>query len=177
MDEVKLCDPCFKKEPAIARQAYWFPSGIPMCDDCYSHVCGVCQRNWAQIKRMGSKLVWVETCEDCEAARKREQQRRETYNQHLSSKEWWEAKKELRRQSVSEHGRAVCSKCGVTEFDNKQTYGEGLHGHHTTYERFGQEKTEDLELLCSRCHAWEHGNSAPKPLRNYERESIRKLLH
>jgi hypothetical protein len=175
--EIKLCEPCFQKEPAVAARAYWFPSGVPMCDACYEHVCKVCQKNWAQVRQVGDHLLNMEICETCEAAQKKEQARREAYNQHLASKQWWKTKKALRRESIREHGRAVCSRCGMTEHDNKQTYGEGLHGHHTTYERFGQEIPEDLQLLCSRCHAWEHGNPTPRPLRDFRMESIRKALH
>jgi hypothetical protein len=176
--EVKLCEPCFQQEPALAAVAYHFPSGVPMCDGHYALVCKVCLRDWARLKQLGNgHCLNLEICEACEAAQKREQARRDAYNQHLGSKQWWKIKKALRRESRREHGSVVCSRCGMTELDNKQLYGEGLHGHHATYERFGQEKTEDVELLCSRCHAWEHHLPSPKPLRNYDLDRLKKAMH
>jgi hypothetical protein len=32
-----------------------------------------------------------------------------------------------------------------------------LHVHHLTYERLGKELPDDLQVLCSDCHRYEHG--------------------
>jgi len=42
-----------------------------------------------------------------------------------------------------------CSRCGSSS---------NLHAHHLTYERITEELQEDLECLCSICHAKEHDN-------------------
>jgi hypothetical protein len=159
--EVKLCDPCWKEHEGLGVQALWSVSGIPMCDDHYGRVCHRCHRQWATKLRDG-EFTYV--CDGCDAVLERQEARRREYNQHLESKEWRKTKKSLRRESVIENGKAICSRCGLSEYENKQEYGEGLHGHHRTYERFGSERVDDLELLCSRCHAWEHRQPAPKPI-------------
>lgn len=41
-----------------------------------------------------------------------------------------------------------CAKCGSTV---------QLQVHHQTYERYGEEVYEDLEVLCRKCHEKEHG--------------------
>jgi hypothetical protein len=153
-NEVKLCEVCWKEQDGLAVRAFWFPAGVPMCEEHYLLVCRRCQRQWYT----GYDIL----CDGCRVLQKTEDERRKAYNEHLNSKQWWQIKKNLRRESPRENGRAICSRCGMSEYDNKQTYGEGLHGHHKTYERFGQEKTEDAELLCTKCHAWEHGNPLPK---------------
>jgi hypothetical protein len=160
--EIKLCEVCW--EDSTATQAYWYLNTIPVCDTHLACVCGRCQRRWAT--KLADDGGWVfSSCEECDKELERLAARRKAYDGHLNSKQWWEIKKELRKESFKEHGRVVCSRCGKSEYDNKQTYGESLHGHHRTYERFGQEKTEDAELLCSQCHASEHGNPPPVPIR------------
>jgi hypothetical protein len=155
--EVKLCEVCWEEGNGLAVRAFWFPAGIPMCEEHYALVCRKCKRQWY--------TEFDTLCDGCRVLQKAEDVRRKAYDEHLNSKEWWKTKKALRRESFKEHGRVVCSRCGKSEYDNKQTYGEGLHGHHRTYERFGQEKPEDAELLCSECHASEHGNPQPIPIR------------
>jgi hypothetical protein len=167
--EVKLCEPCWKEQDGLAVRAYWFPAGVPMCDDHYARVCGRCQRQWF--------TRYDGLCDECRVLQRREDERRAAYDQHLGSKQWRKTKKALRRESRREHGSVVCSRCGMRELDNKQLYGEGLHGHHATYERFGQEKREDVELICTKCHAWEHGKPAPQPLKNYDMERLKKFIH
>jgi len=172
--EVKLCVVCW--EDSIATQAFHYPRTIPVCDKHCACVCGRCERRWAtRLGRDGRAVFSV--CDECNETLERLEARREAYKTHLSSDEWRKARKTLKTESRREHGRVVCSRCGMTEHDNKVTYGEGLHGHHKTYERFGQEKPEDVELLCSRCHAWVHGNPAPKPIRDFYAENLRKAMH
>lgn len=37
-----------------------------------------------------------------------------------------------------------------------------IHVHHRTYERIGQERIADLEVLCAGCHAKHHGHPQPQ---------------
>src|ERR1700682_92564 len=144
--EVKLCEVGWQRD-GIAAQANWFLATIPVCDDHSGAVCGRCERRWATKVAKEEERIF-NSCDECYMAIERQDAKRQTYNQHLSSKQWWKTKRTLRRESRHEHGTVLCSRCGMSELDNKQTYGEGLHGHHKTYERFGQEKSDDVELLC-----------------------------
>lgn len=63
---------------------------------------------------------------------------RKRYKRHIGSKRWRTTKQRL----LLERG-ACCQRCGR---------GPPLALHHKTYERFGREWDEDLELVCERCH-------------------------
>src|SRR5579863_10182788 len=165
---IKLCEVC--RQEGFRTQAEHFLSTIPVCIRHYQCVCPKCGRRWATEitgEKSDDGMAVFLACKQCNDAIKREEARRTAYNGHLSSEQWLKTKKALREQSRRENGREVCSRCRKTERDNKYEYGEGLHGHHTTYRRFGHEKTEDLELLCSRCHAWEHHLPLPKILKRW----------
>jgi len=69
-----------------------------------------------------------------------------TYRDYLRSEAW----QEKRRQKFEQVGRR-CERCSNTT---------GIQVHHTTYERLGNELLSDLEVLCDRCHATEHGKAA-----------------
>jgi hypothetical protein len=56
----------------------------------------------------------------------------------------WRATRKLKLQQVGFR----CQGCGSDE---------RLQAHHLTYERFGHERMEDLQVLCHICHAAEHG--------------------
>ena len=43
----------------------------------------------------------------------------------------------------------MCERCGVD--------GEELELHHVTYQNLGDERDDDLELLCAGCHGRAHG--------------------
>jgi len=63
----------------------------------------------------------------------------------------------MRRVVFLAQGRR-CAQCGETK-------GE-LHVHHLTYERFGNESLQDLQVLCKTCHLGHHemrGLEQPKP--------------
>lgn len=60
------------------------------------------------------------------------------YLKYLESPEW-----RVRRADALLRGGSVCCRCGT----NKR-----LEVHHKTYERLGNEKDEDLEVLCHECH-------------------------
>jgi hypothetical protein len=149
----ELCKICWD-HGTVARRAYVTFAGIPMCDDHATLVCVRCERQWY--------TRYDQLCDGCRTLVEAEQQRKKQYDEHLNSNQWRQTKKTARRLNFVENGRVACSNCGLTELENKQTYGEGFHGHHKTYERFGHELPEDVQLLCSKCHAWLSGRPAPK---------------
>ena len=61
---------------------------------------------------------------------------------YRASKRW----KDLRTSICSLRG-FKCETCGA---------GGNLHVHHKTYENFGNESIDDLELLCAGCHRRRH---------------------
>jgi len=63
------------------------------------------------------------------------------YEEHLASPAWQEL-----RQQVIERQDGRC-RCGAF----------GTDVHHLTYQRLGDERLDDLELLCRPCHQEEHG--------------------
>lgn len=65
----------------------------------------------------------------------------EEYRAYLRSADW----AELRAAIIAERGRA-CESCG------RGGKGVTLQLHHLNYDRLGEERDEDLELLCIECH-------------------------
>ncbi len=74
--------------------------------------------------------------------KKRQTSRQRKYNGHLRSTYWLA----MRRALFAERGKS-CEWCHATA---------KLHVHHVTYERFGQERPEDLVILCRDCHMRVH---------------------
>jgi len=70
---------------------------------------------------------------------------REKYNLVISSPRW----KKLRVKLIEKAG-GKCPRCGwkKEKWDKSRT----LELHHKTYERLGNERNEDLEIVCSHCH-------------------------
>ena len=66
-----------------------------------------------------------------------------SYREYLLSKEWKAIAMECKRLAGNK-----CNRCDSTE---------NLHAHHKTYDNIYNEKQEDLECLCTRCHNKEHG--------------------
>lgn len=62
----------------------------------------------------------------------------EGYASYMRSPEW----KERRQAAFNKWGRS-CNLCGAKK---------DLEVHHRTYERFGRESVEDLQVLCWTCH-------------------------
>jgi 5-methylcytosine-specific restriction endonuclease McrA len=71
--------------------------------------------------------------------------KRKQYRRYLES-EAWGAKRRLALQAAG-YSCASCQHHAV----------RGLHVHHLTYERFGNERLEDLQVLCEPCHVKLHG--------------------
>ncbi len=63
------------------------------------------------------------------------------YSKYLHTKEWVSKRNKIREE------RKCCELCGSTD---------KLQVHHLTYENLGNEKDEDLMLLCENCHNLEH---------------------
>ena len=68
------------------------------------------------------------------------------YKKYLESTEW----AELRIDLFLERGFS-CEKC-----NKKFKSQKGLEMHHKTYENIFNEEPEDLIILCSSCHRYEH---------------------
>lgn len=66
-------------------------------------------------------------------------ERRLRYELYLKSEKW----KRIRIRKFKQVGRK-CEKCGSKK---------GLQCHHLNYERLGKEKLNDLQILCTDCHA------------------------
>jgi len=64
------------------------------------------------------------------------------YDAYLKSAQWQAVKRRYRRERPW-----LCNLCGAED---------GLHLHHTTYERVGQEHVDDLMPLCEPCHSQVH---------------------
>lgn len=69
------------------------------------------------------------------------------YEWYLNSEQW----KHIRKV-VSERDRSTCQNCKRRWLDGETTFDV----HHLTYERRGQERPEDLQLLCRKCHDATH---------------------
>lgn len=67
-----------------------------------------------------------------------------SYEDYLQSKHW----KRFRLKALKHHGK-ICMLCGVTEVNF-------FHVHHLTYENLGNEKLEDVVVLCPECHSIVH---------------------
>lgn len=72
--------------------------------------------------------------------------RTRTYQRHIRS-----AAFRRLRERVLARDSYTCARC-----QNPDAH----QVHHRTYERFGDERLEDLETLCDDCHAAEHGMTA-----------------
>lgn len=83
---------------------------------------------------------------------------RAEYKVYLASAEWRD-----KRKQVWDRAKGTCEECG----------GRGRDVHHQTYARIGDERLEDLILLCRECHEAKH----PKKVPTFEQleEMIRNL--
>lgn len=100
-----------------------------ICDECYE-------------KR---RAAWGRACEAERLARERRLRELATmpYHEYLQTPEWKE-RKERHLKRVG-YRCQICNASGVT-----------LHVHHRTYERRGNERYEDLIVLCESCHRLFH---------------------
>jgi hypothetical protein len=71
------------------------------------------------------------------------------YQKYLASREW-----AILKRLVRERSDGKCERCLVGGHDAT---------HHLTYERIGREDPEDLQAVCSLCHAFLSGKSEQDP--------------
>jgi len=69
------------------------------------------------------------------------------YAKYLQSPQW-----QARRKLAIEEAGSQCERCNLPRWLAELTYDQDLHVHHLTYANKGRERTEDLEVLCRRCH-------------------------
>lgn len=86
------------------------------------------------------------------------------YHNYLRSKEWIQKK-----IGIIEIRGQRCEKCG----EKKEL--KRLHLHHLNYKRIFNERSEDLKLLCNRCHMIEHEKKIQKPKRKKFSKKDRKI--
>jgi 5-methylcytosine-specific restriction endonuclease McrA len=65
-------------------------------------------------------------------------ERSKAYRDYMSSMQWWAKKGE-----AIERAGHKCERCGATE---------SLEVHHLTYDQLGDERPEDLLVVCPDCH-------------------------
>ena len=65
------------------------------------------------------------------------------YGEYLQTSHW-----QAKRREALEHAKKRCQYCGARAVE--------LHVHHKTYERRGDERMDDLIVLCKDCHAKVH---------------------
>ena len=94
-----------------------------------------------EIKFLGDQIA----LEYKQARLFRVEEKQKGYSNHMHSERWKDIKRTLR----SKFGNR-CQTCN----DSGERFI--LHAHHRTYERFGQERLEDLTLLCDCCHKKVH---------------------
>lgn len=88
-----------------------------------------------------------------------EKTKEQKYREYINSSKW-KKKCEEKKKSVGDK----CEKCGRDKYMRKLTV------HHLTYEHFGNEPLEDLEVLCNICHKpadWKREEEVAE--RNYEK--------
>lgn len=86
------------------------------------------------------------------------------YRQYIASSEWQEKRKEILRGNGLEG--SWCNRCLVPRWLAVIAYDQDLHIHHRSYANIGNERPEDLEILCRRCHDIEtFGRSDFRPIK------------
>lgn len=72
-----------------------------------------------------------------------------SYAEYLASPEW-----KMRRAAALERSAHRCQLCAYS--------GRNLDVHHNTYQRIGDERPEDLVVLCKLCHRRHHMKQRPE---------------
>lgn len=73
------------------------------------------------------------------------------YEEYLKSPHW------LRFSQGIKKLRRKCEDCGIDALEARHRHKQDLNVHHLTYERVGNEKPEDVVVLCFYCHLKRHG--------------------
>lgn len=70
------------------------------------------------------------------------------YTEYLDSQDW-----KIRRHRLLKEAGRQCERCGHDGLPGMRHLDyRSLEVHHLTYERLGDERDEDLEVLCRECH-------------------------
>jgi 5-methylcytosine-specific restriction endonuclease McrA len=90
------------------------------------------ERRWrrAQLHKLGLKNEEYET-------------------KYLFSPHWRKLRERVLKAQQERLGRNICEHCPT---DANEGVAADLHVHHLTYERLGEERTEDIQILCRACH-------------------------
>lgn len=88
--------------------------------------------------------------------------RKKKYDAYLTSDEWAQTRTDI----ILIRGDN-CERCGK--------HGH-VHVHHLTYENIGCEESEDLIILCARCHMKEHGLIKVKKKKPKKKKITKKRL-
>jgi 5-methylcytosine-specific restriction endonuclease McrA len=80
------------------------------------------------------------------------------YENYLETQHWQALRKQKLEKQRGDLGHNCCEKCG--ERPQVTTREAALHLHHITYERLGEERFEDVMIVCRPCHDKEHGRNA-----------------
>lgn len=80
--------------------------------------------------------------------------RRTKYEGYLNSQTW----KNIRYAKLV----SVDFKCEACNYGEYEFQEGPIDVHHKTYERLGDERMSDLEVLCRPCHEKRHGRKFPK---------------
>lgn len=81
-----------------------------------------------------------------------EMARRCKYEGYIQSKRWF-----AKRRAKLIDTNYTCERCGYCSLTSPLDIP--LDVHHKTYERLGDERMSDLEVLCRTCHTKHHGRA------------------
>lgn len=78
-----------------------------------------------------------------------------SYIEYLRSDQW--------KQTRARFLAGACSGCHIPAWLCKLAYSKGFNVHHLNYDHLGEEKLEDLQTLCWRCHQLHHFGKSDLP--------------
>ena len=86
---------------------------------------------------------------------------RKTYRRYLKTKRWQKLRFEVLKRS-----KGKCERCGYETWNPN-----GLDVHHLTYSNVGNEKLDDLIVVCPRCHMELHGITGRRKPENMKKNN------
>lgn len=78
-----------------------------------------------------------------------------TYREYINSADW-----RFKADRFRAAKNYTCEKCGQNNDDyysGRRSYEIELHVHHRHYKTLGNERQEDVLILCKMCHSLHHG--------------------
>ena len=79
-----------------------------------------------------------------------------SYSDYLKTVAW-----SLKREEKIAEAGTSCQRCGLKYADLKEQGRTPLNVHHLTYVRLGDERLDDLAVLCRLCHKRQHTDDDP----------------